>query len=219
MGETTTTDACSRHIRAKSQGRPPRMSGSQPTRRNGLPTTISPTTAPVPEPATLRRAPDAPAETADGEQFHAWRMPFLGHARDRELVVASKSSPLAASDSRDPFRAVGEIEPRSAAGQSRRRPALGFGRHQRDRKSGMPPADDACVDEGTSALAAVAWTTSRSAPRLDGVELMGGLRRRRRCAIPAGELECRGRPRSRTSRTATARRPQCCLCGDQALDE
>jgi hypothetical protein len=31
MGETTTADTCSRHTRAKSQGRPPGISGSQPT--------------------------------------------------------------------------------------------------------------------------------------------------------------------------------------------
>jgi hypothetical protein len=31
MGETTTADTCSRHTRAKSQGRPPGITGSQPT--------------------------------------------------------------------------------------------------------------------------------------------------------------------------------------------
>jgi hypothetical protein len=30
-GETTTTDTCAQHTRAKSQGRPPRKPGSQPT--------------------------------------------------------------------------------------------------------------------------------------------------------------------------------------------
>jgi hypothetical protein len=108
MGETTTTDACSRHIRAKSQGRPPRMSGSQPTRRNGLPTTISPTTAPVPEPATLRRVPDAPAEAADEEQFHAWRMPFPGHDRRRPTRIERRFTARGRPDSRDVFRAISE---------------------------------------------------------------------------------------------------------------
>jgi hypothetical protein len=108
MGETTTTDACSRHIRAKSQGRPPRMSGSQPTRRNGLPTTISPTTAPVPEPATLRRVPVAPAEAADDEQFHAWRMPFPGHDRRRPTRIEARFTARGRPDSRDVFRAISE---------------------------------------------------------------------------------------------------------------
>jgi hypothetical protein len=84
------------------------MSGSQPTRRNGLPTTISPTTAPVPEPATLRRVPDAPAEAADEEHFHAWRMPFPGHDRRRPTRIEPRFTARGRPDSRDVFRAISE---------------------------------------------------------------------------------------------------------------
>jgi hypothetical protein len=83
MGEATTTDACSRHTRAKSQGRPPRMSGSQPTRRSRPTHHDLSLDGPLSrEPTTLRRAPDAKPTGADGAQFHA------GNALSRTRWVA-----------------------------------------------------------------------------------------------------------------------------------
>jgi hypothetical protein len=53
-GQTTQTDTCSQHNRGKSQGRPPKSTGSKPIDQNGLPTLRSPKKAPVPITSTTR---------------------------------------------------------------------------------------------------------------------------------------------------------------------
>jgi hypothetical protein len=72
-------------LRAHGTSGPSRRGGHRECRARSPPDVTAypprslPRRPPVPEPATLRRAPDAPAEAAVEEQFHAWRMPFPGH--------------------------------------------------------------------------------------------------------------------------------------------
>lgn len=82
VGETTTTDTCAQHTRAKSQGRPPRKPGSQPTGRDGLPNHDLSLDSPCPgaRDATPRRGRQA--DDRRRAQFHAGRKAILGRVTE-----------------------------------------------------------------------------------------------------------------------------------------